>query len=156
MPDSDFVEVRLLQFPLALWQRNREHVDELLREFALIAESEERHRSVPDRLLDLVTGLNAAHAGGVAPAETVQEDALLRGESEIDLVYDVPAGASETIRHLGDMPDEADEFCREGGHLLTLQTPPDQLAFRQWVLSQFLAQLAGDAPTSWPEFATAP
>src|SRR5688572_7640399 len=33
---GELVEVRLLRLPLHVWQRTQEHVDELLREFALI------------------------------------------------------------------------------------------------------------------------
>ncbi len=50
------------------------------------------------------------------------------------------------------MLDEADAYCRQGSHLLTLQTPPDQRAFRTWFLAEFLSQLAGGPPTPWPEY----
>lgn len=142
------VEVRLLRFPLGLWQQSQEHVDELLREFTLIAEGEEdQPSSIPRRLLDLITELTATYAGFSSPTE--HERDLTRGEAEIDLVYRVPAGASVAIRHLGDMLADADAYCRQGSHLLTLQTPPDQLEFRTWFLEQFLVQLAGGPATPW-------
>jgi hypothetical protein len=142
------VEVRLLRFPLPLWARSQEHVDELLREFALIAESED-HQSVPRRLLALIAELTASYAGISSSPEQHRDDALARGETVTDLLYHVPAGASEAIRHLGEMLDLADEYCRQGSHLLTLQTPADQLAFRRWFLDEFIVQLAGGPATPW-------
>jgi len=131
--------------PLGLWEQSQEHVDELLREFTLITEGEDEHPSVPRRLLDPIAELTATYANFSSPTEQERDDAIARGEAEIDLVYRVPAGASVAIRHLGDMLDEADAYCRQGSHLLTLQTPPDQRAFRTWFLAEFLSQLAGAA-----------
>jgi hypothetical protein len=51
------------------------------------------------------------------------------------------------------MLDEADEFCRQGKHLLTLATPPDLRRYRQWFLGEFVAQIGGRPPTPWPLFA---
>jgi len=149
----ELVEVRLVDFPLRLWQKSQEHVDELLREFALISQGEERHLSVPRRLLDLVAEVSAAYSGMSSDTERERDEAIRNGMSETTLVYGVPLGVSEAIRRLGDMLDEADEYCRRGEQLLTLQTPPDQLQFRTWFLSEFLAQLAGEQPTSWPDYA---
>jgi hypothetical protein len=145
--------VRLLRFPLALWQQTQEHVDELLREFALIAQGEAEHpESVPHRLMELIAELTAAYGGIGAATERERDEAIDRGESEVDLVYRVPSAITGAVRQLGDMLDEADEYCRQGHHLLTLQTPHDQLLFRRWFLSEFLSQLAGAEPVTWPEY----
>jgi hypothetical protein len=152
--EFDLIEVRLLRFPLGLWQQSQEHVDELLREFALIAQAEEEHASVPRRLLNLVAELTATYAGLSTPTEQVRDDAIARGDDEIDLVYRTPREAAGAVRHLGEMLDEADRYCRQGSHLLTLQTPPDQVAFRRWFLSEFLNQYEGAAPVPWPDAAS--
>lgn len=149
--EREVVEVRLVGFPLALWQRSQEHVDELLREFALIAQGDEQRLSVPGRLLDLVAELTAAYGGFSAAAERERDEAIRMGLAETTLVYTVPADVCGAVRRLSEMLDEADEFCRAGGQLLTLQTPPDQLRFRRWFLDEFLAQLGGARPTPWPE-----
>lgn len=149
MTNAGVVEVRLVAFPLQLWQRSQEHVDELLREFALIAQSEDERPSVPRRLLDLVDELTAAYAGMSAAAEHERDEALRRGALETTLVYRVPADVSGAVQRLDDMLDEADAYCRSGSQLLTLQTPPDQVRFRKWFLSEFLAQVAGAQPTPW-------
>jgi hypothetical protein len=150
-------EVVLLRFPLAIWQRSQEHVDELLREFALIAQAEEAHpTSVPRRLLDLVASLTNTYAGISTRPEEERDDAIARGETEIDLLYRTPADAADAVRHLGDMLEESDEYCRQGAHLLTLQTPPEQLRFRRWFLSEFLDQMDGRPPTPWPDYGGGP
>ncbi|MFN2506494.1 MAG: hypothetical protein ABR540_20160 [Acidimicrobiales bacterium] len=151
MPSGPLAEVRLIGFPLPLWQRSQEHIDELLREFALIAQSDEA--SVPRRLLNLVAELTAAYAGVSTNVERERDEAILRGDTEIDLLYQIPPQASEAVRALGDMLDEADDYCRQGSHLLTLQTPPDQLRFRKWFLAEFADQIGGASPTSWPDYA---
>lgn len=152
----EFGEVLLLRFPLELWQRSQEHVDELLREFALMTRSgQDGTASVPRRLLDLVAELTATYAGFSSHAERTRDEAIARGETEIDLAYRTPVEAVPAVRRLGEMLDEADDYCRQGSHLLTLTTPPDQLLFRRWFLDEFATQLDGGSPTPWPEYAAA-
>lgn len=155
MTEQELVEVRLVRYPLTLWQEAQEHVDELLREFALIAQCDDELSSVPRRLLDLVAELTATYAGLSTVTERERDEALLRGETEVDLLYLLPADASGAVVHLGDMLDEADAYCRRGDHLLTLQTPPEQLRFRHWFLSEFTRQLAGEPPIPWPAYPAA-
>jgi hypothetical protein len=80
------------------------------------------------------------------------EDALARGDEQLDVVYEVPQAASVACKELNAMLDEADDFCRHG-ELLTLATPGDQVAFRRWFLDEFVTQLAGGAPTAWTDVA---
>ena len=145
------VEVRLLRLPLEIWQRTQEHVDGLLREFALIIQDAEARSAAPGRLLALVQELNAGYGSFSEEQRREMEAALERGEAEIDMSYEVPPGAAGAARQLGDMLDEADEYCRRGDHLLTLATPPEELRFRRWFISEFVDQLGGAPPTPWPE-----
>jgi hypothetical protein len=39
----------------------------------------------------------------------------------------LPAGVGPAAQQLGDMLDEADEYCRRGDHLLTLAAPREEL-----------------------------
>lgn len=151
-PAGGLVEVRLLRLPLEVWQRTQEHVDGLLREFALMAQDDEARLATPGRLLDLVQQLTAGF-GGFSEAQVVaMVDALERGETEIDLRYAVPPAAAGAAQQLGDMLDEADEYCRRGDHLLTLATPEEELRFRRWFISEFVDQLGGAPPTPWPDY----
>ncbi|MEP6696234.1 MAG: hypothetical protein ABJA34_05055 [Pseudonocardiales bacterium] len=48
--------------------------------------------------------------------------------------------------------DEADNYCRQGGTLLTLATPPEVKVLRHWYLGEFLRQGSGSPPIPWPVF----
>lgn len=147
--DPHLIGVRIVGLPVGVYGRASEHNDELLREFALIHEDGSDH--VPARLLALIDELNARFGGFTeAPTQALQE-ALNRGDREVDLRYDVPPEASEAVRRLGSLLDEADEFCRSGD-LLTLATLPESLAFRRWFLEEFDRQIHGRPPRSWAAF----
>jgi hypothetical protein len=147
---GDLVEVRLLRLPLVVWQRTQEHVDGLLREFALIAQDDEAKLSTPGRLLALVQHLSAGFGSFSQSQRIEMEEALERGDTEIDVTYRVPPAAAGAAQQLGDMLDEADEYCRRGDHLLTLATPEEELRFRHWYIREFVDQLGGARPTPWP------
>ena len=151
MESRRLVEVRLLKLPLDIWQRTQEHVDGLLREFALIASDGDAPTATPGRLLSLVEQLSAGYGGFSEAQRAEMEAALVRGESQIDLAYLVPVEAGPAAQQLGDMLDEADEYCRNGKHLLTLATPDEELRFRHWFISEFVSQLGGAAPTPWSD-----
>lgn len=149
---DDLVEVRVLQLPLDIWQCTQEHVDGLLREFTLIVQDAEARAATPGRLLGLVQELQAKYGEFSAEQRREMEAALERGQTEIDLVYRLPAGVGPAAQQLGDMLDEADEYCRRGDHLLTLAAPREELRFRRWFLGEFVDQLEGAPPTPWPDY----
>jgi hypothetical protein len=142
---AKLVEVRLLQLPVALWARAAEHADELMREFTLIAADARTDgaSSVPARLVTLVEELSSMYGGFGAGPEDQLNRAAADGVESIDLVFRVPAEVGPAARHLGELLDEADEYCRRGQHLLTLATPADQRELRWWYLRQFV--------DPWPE-----
>ena len=149
------VEVCLLDYPLDLYLRAQEHADDLIRELTLIANSPavaSGSSDLPARLLVLVEQLTHQYAGLSDETERTRDAAIDRGETRIDLVYRVPRQIAEAVRHIGAIFDEADDYCREGEHLLTLATPPDALAYRHWLLAEFIAQIEdGAAPIPWGE-----
>jgi hypothetical protein len=141
--------VRIEGMPLDVYRRASEHSDELLREFALIREDESDH--VPARLLALIDELNVRFASFTAGQTRQLEEAMARGDPEIDLVYEVPADAADGVVRLMALLEEADEFCR-AGDLLTLATPPEAVDLRKWFLEEFLFQIDGRPPRSWSTF----
>ena len=143
------VTVRIMGLPVEVYRRASEHTDELLREFALIREEGSDH--VPARLLALIDELNARFSGFTQGPTDALQQALSRGDDEIDLLYQVPAEAADAVRRLGSLLDEADDFCR-AGDLLTLATVPEGLAFRRWFLEEFAFQIEGRPPRSWSAF----
>lgn len=155
---EDVVAVRLLELPLRLYERAREHHEELVRELALLTLAPAAHQGgheggheVPQRLLRLVRELTESYSGTTTAADAVRDAALERGDRQVDLSYEVPRSAAQALRRLRAMLDEADEFCRQGEHLLTLAAAPDVARFRRWYFSEFLRQIEqGLAPTPWP------
>jgi anti-anti-sigma factor len=153
MTDSpDLVEVRLLGLPVPVHAAASEHMNGLQREFELIRQDESDSGSVPQRLATLIEQLNAEFGGvGVQPAEEL-DAAVDRGDQTIDLTYRIPPAAGPASERLGAMLDEVDAYCRARGHLLTLVTPPEALAYRRWFLGEFVRQTAGQPPLPWDKF----
>ena len=127
-------------------QQSAEHTDELLREFALLRG--ERTDHVPARLLTLIDEVRARFGAFSEGPRQLMQEAQARGETEIDLHYELPPEAGAAARRLGALFDEADEFCRSGD-LLTLATPPQGVAFRRWYLDEFQRQIDGHPPRRW-------
>jgi hypothetical protein len=143
---SELVSVSILGMPLEVMQRASEHSDELLREFALIREDHSDH--VPARLLALIEDLRGRFGSFSEGPRQAMQAALERGDATIDLHYQVPPAVAAAARQLGNLLDEADEFCRSGD-LLTLATQPEGVAFRHWYLDEFQRQVGGLPPRPW-------
>lgn len=150
---GELITVRLLRFPLELYRQASEHQDELQREFAILQHAScEDETSVPRRLRLLIDELHDRFGAFSSGPRSDLAMALDRGEKSTDVEYHVPPEAREGAVALGDLLDEADDFCRRGTHLLTLATPPGPLALRRWYLGQFVAQIDGAEPTPWDEW----
>lgn len=146
------VTVRLLSLPLRVHERAQQHSEAMQREFRLIVEqARTENGSVPARLLALSTVLAQRYGAFTEEQEQRIEDGIAAGDESLDeLVFEVPADAADASVQLGAILDEADEFCARG-ELLTLATPPDLVAYRQWYLDNFVAQAAGGDPVPWRE-----
>lgn len=150
--DDALVTIVIRDLPIKLHERAQAHSDELTREFRLLAEQvkEEGPGQVPHRLTELVDTLNARYGMMTEAQQDALDEAIASGQSAIDVEYELPRHAAEAAAQLGVVLDEADAFCREGEHLLTLATPDDCLAYRRWFLDEFVRQTAGLPPTPWP------
>jgi hypothetical protein len=103
--------------------------------------------------MEMVDALTSRFSGVNDEPRERLDAAIDRGDPVIaDHVMALPVEAEPAIRTLEDLLDEADEYCRQGQHLLTLATPADLLAYRRWYLGQIADQLAGAAPRPWPQF----
>jgi len=154
---EDLFVVRLLEVPLALRERSRQHGAELLREMELISlghSAGTTHHELPQRLLELAHELERVY-GPYVGANTDDLDAALdRGDATLpEVVYHLPRTSVTLVRHVEDILREVDAYCRDGQELLTLAPPPDVVAYREWVTNQVLGQAAGERPTPWPVFA---
>jgi hypothetical protein len=146
------VTVRILGLPVQLHARATEHGEELRREFALIAQGlqdSDRRRDMPRRLVSLISTLQGDYSGFTAHQEDLLERAIESGRETLDLTFSVPPSAADAALALEAVMDEADEYCREGKHLLTLATPPDLVAYRHWYLREFVEQIGGADPKPW-------
>ncbi|ABK53808.1 hypothetical protein Acel_2036 [Acidothermus cellulolyticus 11B] len=148
-------DVQLLRIPVLLHAQAGEHSAELLREMYLIAEQLGEHdgvRALPKRLIDLIDELTGRYVGFTREQDRLLDEARVSGAAEIDVHYRVPADVADAAVHLGELLDEADEYCRQGQHLLTLATPPELVHYRHWFLGEFSRQIGGAAPTPWPAY----
>jgi hypothetical protein len=145
------VTVTLLNFPLQVFAVARQHHDELLREFALLALQPPRDasaRTLPAELLDLIDTLGRRYGGVGDRADTARDAALARGELSMDLSYQVPASVGPAMSELHQLMEAADAFCQDE-QLLTLAATPVERRFRQWFTEQFISQAADAEPVPW-------
>jgi len=154
---ADLFEVRLLEVPLALRERSRQHGADLLREMELISlghSAGTTHHELPRRLAELAQELERVY-GPYVGANTDEMDAALdRGDDTLaEVVYHLPRSSVTLVRHVEGILREVDDYCRAGRELLTLAPPPDVVAYREWATGQVLEQAAGEPPTPWPAFA---
>ena len=122
----------------------------------MLIASEQREASVhdvPKRLTNLIDELTARYAQFSGENEQRLVDAAVAGVDSIDLDYLIPASAADAAQHLGHLLDEADDYCRQGRHLLTLETPEPLVRFRRWFLEEFCRQVAGEPPLPWADYA---
>ncbi len=153
--EDPILTVHVLGLPVQLQRRAQQHNEELTRELTLIAERMRQHgtpAALPARLVALVEQLSHQYGGMSDEQEEQLEEARASGADTVDLTYQLPPSAAGAARALGQMLDEADDYCREGKHLLTLASPPDLVSYRHWFLSQFTEQAVGRPPVRWSDY----
>ena len=145
---EELCTVELQRVPLALRALSAEHGDELAREFEYLDAGDD---TVPKRLLALAAETRELYGGYVAAPTGRLAEAAEAGLDTVDSVFQVPASSAAVAARLIQLLDEADRYCREGSHLLTLATPPAAAAYRRWMLDEFVRQIAGEAPRPWSD-----
>ena len=142
-------EVHLLNVPLRLLAASREHHDEVMREFAMIALDETFDSAhTPSRFIELIDILGRRYGAAGARPDAEVDAAIERGDITIDLVYHVPEHITEAAQQLDVLMAEADEFCRQQ-HMLALARPQLLVDFARWYLDEFSRQIAGQPPRAW-------
>ncbi|MFC5380592.1 hypothetical protein [Aquipuribacter nitratireducens] len=147
--DGATVHVVLRGLPVQVWLASREHHDDLMREYRLLAlagDLEAHH--APARLVELVEILGQRYAAAASRRDEELEAALAAGLAVIDQESDVTPAAVGAVRELRRLMAESDRFCEEA-QLLTLPRPPVVRDFGEWFLDEFERQLEGHAPTPW-------
>ena len=142
-------EVRLANLPLRLLAAGREHHDEVMREFAMMALDEsDASDHAPARMRELVDILGRRYGAATARPDAEIDEALERGDVTVDIVYHVPDHVAEAAGQLESLMAEVDEFCRDQ-QLLALARPPLFVQFADWYLEEFRRQIAGEPPQPW-------
>lgn len=152
---EELITVQVVGLPVDVQVEAQQHADELTRELVLVAEQLHQNGGsgeLPVRFVELVTALSSRYAIFTAEQEQQLAAAVARGEPTIDLTYTLPASAATAAADVGAIMDEADDYCREGRLLLTLETPPLLVTYRRWFLEQFTDQAAGRPPVAWADY----
>lgn len=151
LDDGDHVVIELINFPVRLYVEARQHHEELLREFALLALSPPKDRPghvVSPILLEVVNGLGVRYAEIGEYTDTVGDDLARGGEVSADLRYEVPRRMAAVMQEIAGLFNRAEELCRDGA-LLTMPTSSLQLQFGTWFIMEFINQTAGKPPSPW-------
>jgi hypothetical protein len=141
--------VLLVDLPIRLWDRARQHSAALVREFAFIEAGGQHDTTLARRLLEIAATSDARYADLNPKAEAEVEAALARGDETITVEVWVPFEFKQHIIEAVPVLIEVDEYCRNGT-LLTLATPDDLRAFWTWYLGEFVRQIDGENPIPAP------
>jgi len=158
-PPSDVPEytIELGDVPTDLLVSAKAHVDSVVREFALVSSGAASGQTAAVSA-DLAR-LNEAVTGRFAQArESIKRQAIAAataGKDRTRLVLTLPLSAADAGREYLQALDEVDAYAR-AARLLTLETPPQHRAFRQWYVNSLVDQLSalahGEEPPQTPAF----
>ncbi len=143
--------VRLLHVPVSLFQRARDHYDDLARELTLIRIRRQTESDGAPALSVALAALVdnvAQRPGSRARPAGDHENAINSGEPIIDLTYEATATVVSELTALEKVLDEADICCRRE-QLLTLPRDPDIVEFDHWFSGEFRRQFDGFPPRPW-------
>jgi hypothetical protein len=149
-PDPGAGWVRLQRYPVRRGMRAQEHKEALLRECLLLADAASRGSTqAPQRLLQTAAEISARYGEELAEPQRRREQAYLRGEAEVELLYPLVPGAAEVVAGWREVLAALDAYAQDSA-LLTLSTPQDVRELDDWLFDEVLAQVGGAAPTPWP------
>ncbi len=144
--------VTLGNVPTGLLLAAKAHVDNLVREFALVESGAESGLtgSVPAHLAHLIETVVNRFSEARDAIKRQAIDAHHQGLAHTHLVLELPASAAAAGQAYLDGLDEVDAYCR-ARRLLTLETPPAHGVFRHWYVGELIRQLeeaaAGNPPS---------
>jgi anti-sigma regulatory factor (Ser/Thr protein kinase) len=144
--DSDRLQVRFENLPLALFVDFRRHFRELRRELRLLSLAHESEYPVAKNLSDLFLRFEEEQRAAIGSDEL--EKAIDSQETRAAITLEVPYGAPATMAQMIDLLELADAFCR-AERLLSLATTPQQQHFQRWYLGEYVRQARGGDPLPW-------
>ncbi len=143
--------ISLGDVPTPLLLAAKAHVDNLVREFTLVARGAESGMSseVPPHLASLIQTVVSRFAEARQEIKRQAISAANQGRPHVHLQLTLRAEAAEAGEEYLRALDEADAYCH-AARLLTLETPPQHRVFRHWYVGQLVAQLRAAATGSPP------
>lgn len=144
----ELIDVHLLGIPLAMHQRAVEHSAEVMREFSHLLE-EPGLSHAPARLIAIDRELQDRFGPFTQMTSAELDQAVAGGDEVADVTFTVPSDLKDATEEVGRLWDEVERYCEAGEYLLTLRSPPEVVAYREWFLGQFCAQADGNAPVTW-------
>ncbi len=144
---SDPAEFRLGGVPVTSYVAFQRHFHELRREVRLLALAHESDYPLAKDLTSVFDDLGRPlmHGSGAEEVHAAQE----HGRPTADLTVTMSRGAAARLDRLAELLDVTDEFCREE-RMLSLARSPEQRAFQNWFLGEFVRQANDEAPLPWP------
>ena len=143
--------------PTDLLVAAKAHVDSIVREFALVS-SGAASGQTPAVSADMARLIEIVTSRFALARESIKRQAIAAataGEARTRLVLTLPLSAADAGRDYLQALDEVDAYAR-AARLLTLETPPQHRAFRQWYVNSLVDQLRalaqGEEPPATPPF----
>jgi hypothetical protein len=146
------LQVQLVEYPVRVGLRARQHRESVLREFAIIASHGGEAADVPKRLVEISLHSDEIYADSTRSSEDAIDAAHARGEEHLTLEFAVPERFEVDARDTTSVLVEVYEYCTTGD-LLTLTPPDDIKLYWIWLMGEFVRQTNGLGPISWREYA---
>jgi anti-sigma regulatory factor (Ser/Thr protein kinase) len=139
----DVVTVRVPGVRAELLYGAKSHLDDLVRECALVAQSERTHDRVRDDVAQLAVRLTDLAVRLTVFRNQVRRQAVSAGydpDQVLTLELTLPVDLADALVEYRDVLDEVDELARQGVLLTALDVPRHQ-EFRRWKIDRVVEQL---------------
>ena len=135
-------EVKLNDVPTDLLVAAKSHVDNVVRELALVGAGAHTGQSgqISPRVASMVTSMARAFAQAREEIKQQAIAAALSGAERTRLVLHLPLTAAAAGREYLQALDEADSHAR-AARLLVFEEPPEHRSFRRWYVTAVIDQL---------------
>jgi anti-sigma regulatory factor (Ser/Thr protein kinase) len=133
-------EVHLGWVPTELLVSAKAHIDNIVREIALMQAPSDDAAKLPSETIGLLARVTEDFAEARSEIKRQAIDAARRGDVHTDLTLHLPVSAATAgLRYLAAL-DEADRQAR-AARLLTVAAPPSHRLFREWYVRALVARL---------------
>ena len=144
--EGERMTLRLLGVPAKLFGELRRYHFEVRRELRLLAMTAPDDYPLATKITNIF--VQADRERRSSAGVTQLDQAIARGDTSVDLEYQVPISTPETMGQIRDLLREVYQaFSTE--HLLALQPPQVLVDLQVWYFTEFERQGNGEEPTRW-------